>query len=68
MDTSKTTRRTNRGGVSDSSILRRQLALLRELLTSYGPAWYTEEMDKRLCETLAIPGFTRNLAASKKLL
>jgi hypothetical protein len=27
---------------------------LRDLLRSYGPLWYTKELDTRLCEALAV--------------
>jgi hypothetical protein len=43
--------------VAPEEIVERQQDLLRELqelLTAYGPAWYTEELDSRLSETLAL--------------
>jgi hypothetical protein len=42
--------------VATDEIVQRQQDLLRELhelLTAYGPTWYTEELDSRLSETLA---------------
>jgi hypothetical protein len=43
--------------VTTDEIVERQQDLIRELhelLTTYGPTWYTEEIDSRLSETLAM--------------
>jgi hypothetical protein len=54
---SKTAARSASGEVTTKEIVQRQHDLIRELhelLTTYGPTWYTEEIDLRLSETLAM--------------
>jgi len=70
MDTSEAIRRSNPGEMTTSSIVARQQDLIRELcelLTSYGPTWYTEEIDKRLSKMLAMPKTASSSPASRKL-
>jgi hypothetical protein len=43
--------------VNTMAVWEKQQELIRELhnlLTSYGPSWYTQEIDTRLSETLAM--------------
>jgi hypothetical protein len=57
MNSIKPVRRPNSEQVATDEIVERQQDLIRELhelLTAYGPAWYTEEIDSRLRETLAM--------------
>jgi hypothetical protein len=57
MSTSKAAARSDSGQMATREILERQQELMRELhalLTNYGPTWYTEEIDSRLSETLAM--------------
>ena len=49
--------------VATDEIVERQQELIRELydlLTTYGPTWYTEEIDSRVSETLAMSTSTKN--------
>jgi len=53
MNTRKPKTRTVSEQAAIDAILKRQLDLihdLHDLLSSYGPPWYTEEMDARLSE------------------
>jgi hypothetical protein len=57
MNKSKAAAKSDSERVATGEIVERQQDLIRELhelLTTYGPTWYTEEMDSRLSETLAM--------------
>ena len=63
MNASKAAARLAFRQMAAGEILERQQELIRELhalLTDYGPTWYTEEMDSRLNETLAMSTSTKN--------
>ena len=56
MNTSKHETKTASERVDKDARLRQQREIIRdlhELLKSYGPPWYTEEMDSRLRKTLS---------------
>ena len=57
MNRIKPVRRSDSEQVATDEMVERQQDLIRELhelLTAYGPTWYTEEIDSRLRETLAM--------------
>ena len=57
MNGSKVAARSDSEQAATDEIVERQQDLIRELydlLTAYGPTWYTEEMDSRLRKTLAM--------------
>lgn len=58
MNRSKPETRTVSEQVAMDAMLERQRELIRDLhdlLSSYGPPWYTEEMDTRLSEVAKTP-------------
>jgi len=57
MNTSKAETKTVSERVAMDAISERQRELIRDLhdlLRSHGPPWYTEEIDTRMSETLAL--------------
>jgi hypothetical protein len=57
MNTSKAATKSGSEQVATEVVLDRQQKLIRELhdlLTTYGPTWYTEEIDSRLSKMLAM--------------
>ena len=58
METNKVSAISEAGPIPSVAAWEKQQKLIRELhnlLTSYGPTWYSEEIDIRLSEALAVP-------------
>jgi len=71
VNASKPVTRSNSEQVATDALLERQQELIRELhelLTTYGPVWYTAEIDARLSEALAMSTPARNRDASPRLI
>jgi hypothetical protein len=63
MNTSKAKTKSDSQQMAIMAVLEMQRNLIREmrdLLTSYAPPWYTEEMDTRVSKALAIPTAPRS--------